>query len=480
MLAVSAMRLRLKVISIQRKVMGSSSSVVLGPKGGTLGRSRGNDWVLPDPERYVSGKHATIDFKDDQFLLTDTSTNGVYLNDAEEPVGRGVAQALCHGDLLRIGAFSIAVAVEESSASGKAVANSVPAPVADTKFSSEESGVFQPDMTHPHGLGEKSELDRALLPDETGIERSLAMDIPKAAEARQPTSELEVELLPSDELREETWLELEPEPKAEASSLNADTEVEVEEMPAALRRLEEQASVGGLSGSNEQSAQSGPVGLNKQTPDATASGALAHLLKGAGISPDSLGGVNNAEVLQNIGCMLRETVLGLMDVMQNRAEMKNSFRLQQTMIRPVDNNPFKFSAGVDEALTALLSRSGSKFLPPVDALREAFEDIKDHQLAHQLAMREAFNEFIGRFDPDDLRERFDRGLKRGALMGATNKMKYWDLYRELYEVMTQHSDQAFPRLFAEVFAQAYEESKEKLKQAREKKLRKEIRGTARS
>lgn len=477
------MRLRLKVISIQRKAMGASNTVVFGPEGGTLGRSKGNDWVLPDPERYVSGKHASVECQGDQFYLTDLSTNGVYINDSEEPIGRGVSQPLCHGDLLRIGAFSIAVAVEEKKAGAGATGEAGPLMDLEAQLSSDDSGLYRPNMTYPPGPGDKSALDQALLPDETGIERSLALDTPELTKP-QPDVSHEVELLPSDELRDETRLELEPDAADHSSSLNADTEVQVddvqvEEMPAALRRLEEQAHLVDDTVSPGQPASPGPVAINKPMPDATPAGAVAHVLKGAGVNPNALVNANNAEVLQNVGRMLREAVLGVMEVLHSRADMKNSHRLSQTMIRPVDNNPLKFSAGVDEALIALFSHSGSKFLPPVDALRQAFEDIKDHQLAYQTAMHEAFNEFIGRFDPDDLQERFNRGLKRGALMGATNKMKYWDLYRELYEVMTQHSEQAYPRLFGEVFAQAYEDSKQKLKQVRDKKLRKEISGAAR-
>ena len=460
--------------------MGAASTIVLGPEGGTLGRSKGNDWVLPDPERYVSGKHALIESQADQFYLTDLSTNGVYLNDAEEPIGRGTSQALCHGDLLRIGAFSIAVAIEEKKASAGATGAAGPLMDIEAQLSNDDSGIFRPDATYPHG--DKADLDAALMPDQTGIERSLAVDLDTPELTKpQPDVSQEIELLPSDELRDETRLELESDAlnaPAPAPAVSADDQSE--EMPAALRRLEEQAHLAGdPPGVDQPVPAQGPVAISKPTPDATSAGALALLLKGAGIDPSAVGNANQAEVLQNVGRMLREAVLGVMEVLHNRANMKNSFRLSQTMIRPVDNNPLKFSAGVDEALISLFSHSGSKFLPPVDSLKLAFEDIKDHNLAYQTAMREAFNEFISRFDPDDLQERFNRGLKRGALMGATNKMKYWDLYRELYEVMTQHSDQAYPRLFGEVFAQAYEESKEKLKQIREKKLRKEVSGTAR-
>ncbi len=72
-------------------------------------------------------------------------------------------------------------------------------------------------------------------------------------------------------------------------------------------------------------------------------------------------------------------------------------------------------------------------------------------------MRAAFVEFLERFDPAELQERFDRGMKRGPLFGMANKSKYWDLYKELYDVMTARSDNSFPHLFSEEFARAYEE-----------------------
>ncbi len=64
------------------------------------------------------------------------------------------------------------------------------------------------------------------------------------------------------------------------------------------------------------------------------------------------------------------------------------------------------------------------------------------------------------YDPEELQSKFDRGMKRGAILGAANKMKYWDLYSELYQVMTQHPPGQFPHLFAEELARAYEAAAE--------------------
>ena len=57
-------------------------------EGGTIGRSADNDWVLPDPQRYVSAHHARVHFRDGHFYLQDVSTNGVFVNDDTEPLAK--------------------------------------------------------------------------------------------------------------------------------------------------------------------------------------------------------------------------------------------------------------------------------------------------------------------------------------------------------------------------------------------------------
>lgn len=74
-----------------------------------LGRSRDCDWHLPDPDRVVSSRHAEISFRDGHFWLKDTSTNGVYINGASEPVGEGQEAPLANADCLRFGDYEVVV-----------------------------------------------------------------------------------------------------------------------------------------------------------------------------------------------------------------------------------------------------------------------------------------------------------------------------------------------------------------------------------
>src|ERR1700721_2519746 len=57
------MALRLRVVSEHSTRLGEKATKVFGVHGGSIGRGTDNEWILPDPERYLSGKHARIDFR---------------------------------------------------------------------------------------------------------------------------------------------------------------------------------------------------------------------------------------------------------------------------------------------------------------------------------------------------------------------------------------------------------------------------------
>jgi predicted component of type VI protein secretion system len=106
------MALKLTICSGQRAQLGPRASIVLGVGGGSIGRAHDNDWVLPDPERYMSAHHARVKFRDGVFHLLDTSTNGVFINESNEALGRRISHVLRDGDRLRLGDYDIAVSLD--------------------------------------------------------------------------------------------------------------------------------------------------------------------------------------------------------------------------------------------------------------------------------------------------------------------------------------------------------------------------------
>jgi type VI secretion system FHA domain protein len=153
--------------------------------------------------------------------------------------------------------------------------------------------------------------------------------------------------------------------------------------------------------------------------------------------------------------MVREVVLDLMEALRSRGDQKNRFHISQTTIQPVQNNPLKFSTSVEDALRKLFDGYSTRYLGPVEALREAFTDLKNHQLAIDAGMHAALNDVLSRVDPIELQERFDRGLKRNAPQGVVNKGKYWDLFTEFYPLLNQRDGRGWPSVFTEEFTRAY-------------------------
>lgn len=107
------MALRLEITSEHKEILGDDCTRVFGEDGGTIGRSLRNDWILPDTDKFISGNHATIDFQAGAYYLADVSTNGVYVNGADEPLGKGNPRRLFDGDMLRMGDFEMLVHLDE-------------------------------------------------------------------------------------------------------------------------------------------------------------------------------------------------------------------------------------------------------------------------------------------------------------------------------------------------------------------------------
>jgi type VI secretion system FHA domain protein len=137
--------------------------------------------------------------------------------------------------------------------------------------------------------------------------------------------------------------------------------------------------------------------------------------------------------------------------------------MRMTQFRPTDNNPLKFSANVDDALHNLLVKRNAAYLGAVESFKDAFEDLRNHQIAMLSGMRTAFETMLTEFDPDRLQEQFDRQLKRASLFGGPAKLRYWELFRERQAELVRDPEKAFRKLFGEVFAQAYEEQLQRLK-----------------
>jgi type VI secretion system FHA domain protein len=164
--------------------------------------------------------------------------------------------------------------------------------------------------------------------------------------------------------------------------------------------------------------------------------------------------------------ILRTVVQGLMSILQSRAQVKSQFRMSMTSIRPVENNPLKFSRTPQDALQCLFNETNPGYLSATESFREAFDDIAFHQIAMLAGVRGAYNAMLASFHPDKLEATYARRLRRASFVSFFGRLRYWSMYRSQFEEIESDPESHFQLLFGEEFARAYSEQLQQLQAAR--------------
>jgi type VI secretion system protein ImpI len=175
------MPLRLQIVSAHRESMGGAYIQEFAACGGTIGRSLECDWPLPDSKRYISSKHAMIDYQSGCYYLVDLSRNGVFINGSTSPVGNGNPQRLFDGDVVRLGEFEIKVAIIEdaSEPDNDAMSDSV----VRAQMVQEEDDSMDQAMISPDSMNDAVQLDEMLAPSGGSGELSMLSELPPEASA---------------------------------------------------------------------------------------------------------------------------------------------------------------------------------------------------------------------------------------------------------------------------------------------------------
>ncbi len=425
------MLLALSVISEQGAALGPTAYKVFDEKGGTIGRIAGNDWVLPDAQNFVSSRHARIVSRDGTFYLEDTSSNGTFINAPDVPASRTEPVPLKDGDRLFIGDYEIIVQLIGGARPEASVGLGTVDPLA--------------------ALGaERSQPRAAPMPL-----ASMPTVLNATASGQDPASA-----------------------SAGASGAGFAASGAGVLSPAATPLAAGAGSTGAAfptaAGSNAAaaanpvsgSAAAAPAMPSASAPAAGADTGMASLLSALGLDPSRV----DPAIQQQLGAILRLTVHGLVEVLKSRAEVKNSFRLQTTSIRPVENNPLKFSMNAEDAVYNLFMKRNPGYLGPVEAFQEGFDDVNHHQAAVFAGIRAGFNAMLAKLHPTHLEEVYERKLRRTAMLGLGGKLRYWELYRTQFEEIDRDREASFQLLFGEEFARAYNEHLQKL--AADARLRK--------
>ena len=330
------MALRLTIISEQSTALGEAASVLVDKDGARIGRASDNEWVLPDPNRYISAHHARISFKNGTYIVEDTSTNGLYLNDELEPVGRLGPQPLRAGDTLRMGAYHIRVRDSESTSMDASAI------------------VSYGDPTPADG---PSNLQRDI-----GVELSISA------------------LLANDEDQSAVRRGYDPwgNPIVDPGLMQFDSEQQA--ATSAPRPVPPRAVL----------AAAAKTSTN-------APGVLEAFCRGAGVDSQQLPAEGQERLLQLAGLLLRESLVGIKELARTQREIRQDSGLSAIAEDPervaLQNLP------IEELLVRLLLGHEQRQLDAVQWMRELFGFASRHDAALMRALRPALIEFTQRLDP---------------------------------------------------------------------------------
>jgi type VI secretion system protein ImpI len=466
---------------------GPVSFTVTGKRTVDIGRDRHLDWTLPDPARLISGKHCEVHYRDGGYWLHDVSTNGTFLNGADQRM-RG-PHKLRSGDRFIVGHFIIGVsldAIEGEAVDSRAAnaASATPRPADYAELWNVDGDVAPP--VDRQQLRTPREAARPVNPEfldwaasvpepDTGRARrspfrakddrheadmSWASGVRPAAPVAEPPPAVPSPRRPVWTDEESSWTD-----KRRGGPGRIAPEQAFSEQPSSQQRWREPSAgmVEPLPTPPEKapsrifSRDDGALPSNAASPDAghaEASEFSRQLAKTIGLPENFFANKDAAELGEQVGAILHITVGSLMELLQARNQAKQMARsANQTTVQAVENNPLKFSPTPEDAMRILFGPPTQSYLDARAAFAQAFGDLKSHQLKTYVAMQQAVVQLVASLDPTSLAREIEGG--RSSWFGS-GKSKLWDAFLVRWTSLLGNDSSAPVDAFMRHFAEFYD------------------------
>lgn len=387
--------------------------------GGTIGRSPNADWYIADSKRQLSNIHASISFDDQQYFITDSSTNGTYFDGQEASLNTGELHPISHGDVYELGFIKIRARILQDPTnytSPNPINNAALDPLSN-HGTDQNPSVF--DMIPDDSFLSNTPIEELLNSDEEIILSQVEEHVPS-----QSTMD--------DALLKEQFIS----PVLDDDIINEEVELEAQSAPKAQ------------TSTKKQTAEPKQSKTDFTTKDKDSY--LAALSKGLGID---LNDVEDPEqTLFEIGAALRSSVNGIQQLLRTRTELKNKLTANATTIQAQGNNPIKFSHDVNDALNVIIHHKPG-YLQGIEAISQSCKDIQANQLAIHDACQHTLDALIEKLSPQTLVYRFvQEGVQ--SKFGKADA-QYWQAYSKLHEQISNDSDWR-NALLEQDFAKQYE------------------------
>jgi type VI secretion system FHA domain protein len=189
------------------------------------------------------------------------------------------------------------------------------------------------------------------------------------------------------------------------------------------------------------------------SPAVTDGDAWAAFCEGAGIDPADLR--TSPDAMRRLGVLYRQVVLGLSDLIQDRAAFKNEFRVERTQLSFGRNNPLKHLPALDSA-KLLLGDPMPGFMDAEEALRSAFEDVKKHQLAMLAGVQHALTAVFERLSPQEIERVMAKAMGEKKGFSFSRGVNPWTVYQTVFEALRRDATSNVNSVMSVAFREGYE------------------------
>jgi FHA domain-containing protein len=190
---------------------------------------------------------------------------------------------------------------------------------------------------------------------------------------------------------------------------------------------------------------------------------LQEFLVGAGIPNASIKEGLTPEMMRKIGTMLAAAVQGTIELIATRALLKREVKAEVTIIAPTRNNPLKFLPDAESALLQMFGNRIPGFMSPVEAMHDAFKDLRAHEVGLIAGMHAALEQVLHRFEPAELEKRLKAPGMLERMLPNSHKSRLWEEFAEMYVDISREAQDDFQSLFGKAFLQAYDNEVSRLK-----------------
>ena len=453
---------------------GPLSFRLTGARGADIGRDGHLDWTLPDPTRFISGKHCEIRFREGSYWLSDVSTNGTFLNNGDRRMQS--PHRLRMGDRLLIGQYIVAVEVDDGNAAGAAPsAVFLPEPAAGEDLWGGIQDAAPP--VDPRDFRPPSQnrpvkpdfLEWAVdVPNSPGVgfvARPVAPPPPLSAAPEPEPLDWAAGGMPAPPPpepapaiptpRRSVWVNPGPSGPWEAGHATAEMPAEPPPFPVRPEPVRpESMRAEPMRPGSAFAAEPPPARADARA--GMAPDILSSFAKGAGLPPEALAPRDANALAEHLGRMMRIVADNLKQLLAARSQTKRIARsANQTMIQALDNNPLKFSPTTADALRIMFGPQTGGYLDADKALQQSFDDLKAHQIKTFSAMQQALQRLVEDLDPKALDESLGRDGGLAAVLGS-RKARLWEIYEQRWAAKNKGREGGLLDLYLQYFSEAYD------------------------